>query len=279
LNGEPRLIVRDLTVLSGEGRRARVLVEPVSFEIGAERVALVGESGAGKSLTARAILGLLPRPLRARAAALTFGHTDLQQLSAAGWSRMRGSQLALVLQNPRSALNPVLSVGAQLDEMLTLHARLSRPARQTRLLEMLEKVGLEASVLSARPHELSGGMGQRVVIAMMLLNEPRLLVADEPTAALDVSLREQIMTLLRELVTSRGMGLLLITHDLQQVARHCERAFVMHRGRIVDQCRAADLPHSTHPYTRTLWSCRPSAQTHGTVLPVLDRADAGQAPA
>jgi peptide/nickel transport system ATP-binding protein len=275
----PLLTVRDLTVLSGGGRHARVLAGPMSFEMGAERVALVGESGAGKSLTARALLGLLPAPLRSRAGVLTFGSTDLTQCSAAAFARLRGSQLALVLQNPRSALNPALTVGTQLDEMLRLHTTLPRKAREARILDMLDRVGLPdtARVLRARPHQLSGGMGQRAVIAMMLLNEPRLLIADEPTAALDVGLREQIMTLLCDLVGARGMGLLLITHDLRQVARHCERALVMYRGRVVDTCAAADLPRSTHPYTRTLWSCHPGRETYGTVLPVLDRSWAGEA--
>ncbi|MEO8883598.1 MAG: ATP-binding cassette domain-containing protein, partial [Devosia sp.] len=122
------------------------------------------------------------------------------------------------------------------------------------------------------PHELSGGMGQRVMIAAMLINEPKLLIADEPTSALDEALREQVLELLVGLVESRKMGLILISHDLVQVARHCDRALVMYRGKLVDQGPAADLPTSTNTYTATLWACRPSAATHGHLLPVLDRA-------
>jgi peptide/nickel transport system ATP-binding protein len=166
-------------------------------------------------------------------------------------------------------LNPVLRVGAQLDEALRIHQRLSRSERRRRVAQMLDAVGLAPGrVLDLHPHQLSGGMGQRVMLAMMLINGPRLLIADEPTSALDVELRDQVLDLISGMVESRRMGLLLISHDLTQVARRCDRVLVMYRGRIVDECAGSQLAHSRHPYTRALWSCKPSAATYGTELPV-----------
>jgi peptide/nickel transport system ATP-binding protein len=275
---QPELVVRDLSVHAGAAEGARALVDRISLTVGKERVALVGESGSGKSLTARAIMGLLRAPLVASASELRFGCTDLRTLGPRGWNALRGRHLALVLQDPRRALNAVLTVGRQLDEMVRLHGRFPYAQRRERIAAMLRAVGLTTDVLAAYPAALSGGMGQRVVLAMMLVNDPELLIADEPTSALDEALRDQVLELMCELVSARGMGLLLISHDLQQVARYCDRALVMFRGRIVDECPAVALAHSTHPYTRTLWSCRPSGRTYGSDLPVLDREwQAGEA--
>jgi len=277
----PLLVVRGLSIGVREGRSLRTVVDAVSFEVGVERVALVGESGSGKSVTARALMGLLRPPLEVRADQLDFDGLDLRALTPRQWSGLRGAGLALVVQDPRHALNPVQSVEHQLDEALRIHQRLKPAERRRRTVEMLDTVGLSAArVQRLYPHQLSGGMGQRVMLAMMLINGPRLLIADEPTSALDAELRDQMLTLMSELVATRRMGLLLISHDLTQVARHCDRVLVMYRGRIVDRSSAAALPASQHPYTRLLWSCKPSAATHGTELPVLDRtvgyADAGR---
>jgi peptide/nickel transport system ATP-binding protein len=176
-----------------------------------------------------------------------------------------------MLQDPRYSLNPVLTIGHQLDLALRTHQHLGRAERRERIAAMLESVGLGAArhLPDAYPHQISGGMGQRVVLAMMLINEPRVLIADEPTSALDADLRDQVLELMTDLVQTRGMGLLLISHDLQLVSRHTERVLVMSHGRLVDECAASELHRSTHPYTRTLWSCRPSARTYGTELPVL----------
>jgi peptide/nickel transport system ATP-binding protein len=178
-----------------------------------------------------------------------------------------------MLQDPRHSLNPVLSIGRQLELALAVHQRLPAAQRRDRIVALLQAVGLREPkrVLAAYPHQISGGMGQRIVLAMMLLNDPQVLIADEPTSALDASLQAQVMELILEQVRIRHMGLLLISHDLQMVARLADRALVMYRGRIVDQCPAAALPYSVHPYTRALWACRPSGHTYGTVLPVLDR--------
>lgn len=267
----PLLSVGNLSVHLAGREGSRTIVEGVSFDLGCECVALVGESGSGKSLTARAVLGLLRAPLVARAAHLQLGEVDLQQCSAQQWNRLRGARLALMLQDPRHSLNPVLTIGRQMELALAVHQQLPAAQRRERVTTLLESVGLTETkrVLRAYPHQISGGMGQRVVLAMTLLNEPQVLIADEPTSALDAELRAQVMEVIRRQVQTRRMGLLLISHDLQLVTQHADRALVMYRGRIVDRCPAADLPRSMHPYTHALWACRPSGQTYGTVLPVL----------
>jgi peptide/nickel transport system ATP-binding protein len=277
----PLLSVEKLSVRTAAGASGRVLVDGISFDVGTERVALVGESGSGKSLTARAIMGLLRRPLDVTADRLQFEGRDLTSMSARQWTALRGTGLALILQDPRHALNPVLTVERQMDEVLKIHRREMAPAeRRDRVLEMIQSVGLSdpRRVLGSYAHELSGGMGQRVMLAMMLINGPRLLVADEPTSALDIALRDQVLELIASLVETRRMGLLLISHDLQQVAKHCERVLVMYRGRIVDRHAAADVAQSDHPYTRMLWSCRPSGRTYGSLLPVIDRSTLAESP-
>lgn len=271
-NQSPLLSVAGLAVRSSAAAAGRGIVDDISFDIGAECVALVGESGSGKSLTARAVLGLLNPPLSMTATRLQLGQTDLLRCTAADWNRVRGARLSLMLQDPRHSLNPVLPIGRQLDYALRVHRSLSRAERRERIASLLEAVGLTRlkGLLESYPHQISGGMGQRVVLAMMLLNDPQVLIADEPTSALDGALREQVLELILEQVHTRAMGLLLISHDLQLIARHAARVLVMYRGRIVDRCEAGELPRSSHPYTRALWNCRPSGKAHGTPLPVLD---------
>jgi peptide/nickel transport system ATP-binding protein len=273
------LSVRELSIRVSAPLVERLIVDRVSFDVGAERVALVGESGSGKSLTARALLGLLRRPLSVSAQRLQFEDIDLRALTPGDWAALRGSKMALILQDPRYGLNPVLRIERQIDEVLRIHQRLSAAERRDRTEEIMLAVGLAEPRRIARafPHELSGGMGQRVMLAMMLVNGPRLLIADEPTSSLDESLRDQVLELITSLVEQRRMGLLLISHDLQQVARVCDRVLVMYQGRIVDARRTQDLASADHPYTRTLWSCRPGGKTYGTQLPVFVR-DADEAP-
>jgi peptide/nickel transport system ATP-binding protein len=270
---DPILDVADLTVAFPGGGGLVEVVRSISFAVGAERLALVGESGSGKSMTARAVMGLVPAPARIMARRLSLLGEDLLTISGRRWKALRGAKIGLVLQDPRFALNPVQTVGHQVEEPLVLHGRPGRAERRERALAMLAAVGLDnpAEVYRLYPGELSGGMGQRVMIAAMLIAGPQLLVADEPTSALDRELRDQVLDLLARLVQERGMGLLLISHDLQQVARFADRALVMYRGRIVDEQPAALLARSHHPYTRTLWECRPSAATYGKRLPTLDR--------
>ena len=254
---------------------ARV-VNNLSFRLGNERLALVGESGSGKSMTARALMGLVRKPGVVNAARLDVLGNDALTLNSRGWQRLRGSEIAMVLQDPRYALNPVKSIYAQLEEALTLHQRVARRERTERIRDVVAAVGLQDTVLTRYPGELSGGMGQRVMIAIALINNPRVLIADEPTSALDARLRNQILELLVAQCEQRSMAMLLISHDLPLVAQHCHRVLVMYQGEKVDEMPAHALPQATHPYTRTLWTCRPNATTWGQMLPVLDRSQTYQ---
>ena len=264
---EQRLSVQGLNI-DYPGSR---VVNNMSFTLGNERLALVGESGSGKSMTARALMGLVRRPGIVTADQLNVLGRDVLTLNARGWRALRGSDIAMVLQDPRYALNPVKTVRAQLEEALTLHQRLNRRERQEKIEAAVLAMGLDVQVLNRYPGELSGGMGQRVMIAIALINDPQVLIADEPTSALDARLRNQILELLVAQCEERQMAMLLISHDLPLVAEHCHRVLVMYQGNCVDEMSASELPQATHPYTRTLWTCRPSAQTYGQPLPTLDR--------
>jgi len=269
-----RLLIADRLSVLLPAPQPVALVKEISFSMGQERLALVGESGSGKSLTARALMGLLPPPLQVRAQRLTLGGDELTRLNERQWNRLRGTKVAMVMQDPKHALNPTQPIGKQVEEPLLLHTRLGRAERREKVLDMLAAVGLpDPMALRQRyPHQLSGGMGQRVMLAIALINDPQLLIADEPTSALDHQMRDQVLQLIENLVEQRNMGLILISHDLQQVAHYCERVLVMYKGELLDQLPADQLASATHPYTRTLWSCRPSRETHGKPLPVLDRA-------
>ncbi|MCV2534613.1 ABC transporter ATP-binding protein [Enterobacter wuhouensis] len=265
---EQRVIVDALNI---DYPAARV-VNNLSFTLGNERLALVGESGSGKSMSARALMGLVRRPGTVSARQLNVLGNDLLTLNSRRWQALRGNGIAMVLQDPRYALNPVKNVAAQLDEALTLHQRLPRSERLARIHDVIRAVGLNEHVLQRYPGELSGGMGQRVMIAIALINNPQVLIADEPTSALDARLRNQILELLVEQCEARQMAMLLISHDLPLVAEHCDRVLVMYQGEKVDEMAANRLSQATHPYTRTLWTCRPNASTYGQMLPTLDRS-------
>lgn len=266
---ESRVIVDALNI---DYPAARV-VNNLSFTLGNERLALVGESGSGKSMSARALMGLVRQPGVVSASQLNVLGHDLLAMNNRRWQRLRGNGIAMVLQDPRYALNPVKSVAAQLEESLTLHQSLSRKERVERIRDIIHAVGLEQNVLARYPGELSGGMGQRVMIAIALINNPQVLIADEPTSALDARLRNQILELLVQQCEERQMAMLLISHDLPLVAEHCDRVLVMYQGEKVDEMPAQQLPQATHPYTRTLWTCRPNASTYGQMLPTLDRKE------
>ncbi|HAV1885948.1 TPA: ABC transporter ATP-binding protein [Enterobacter hormaechei subsp. xiangfangensis] len=265
---EHRVIVDTLNI---DYPAARV-VNNLSFTLGKERLALVGESGSGKSMSARALMGLVRKPGIVSAKRLNVLGNDLLTLNSRRWQALRGNGIAMVLQDPRYALNPVKTVSAQLDEALTLHQRLPRAERLARIHDIIRAVGLNEHVLQRYPGELSGGMGQRVMIAIALVNNPQVLIADEPTSALDARLRNQILELLVQQCEERQMAMLLISHDLPLVAEHCDRVLVMYQGEKVDEMAASRLPQATHPYTRTLWTCRPDAHTYGQMLPTLDRS-------
>ncbi|WP_241602146.1 ABC transporter ATP-binding protein [Rosenbergiella nectarea] len=270
-NASPFIIADRLTIGLPEGRP---LVDGISFEIGKERVALVGESGSGKSLTARSLMGLLAPSLSLNASQLSLAGNDLRHLKPSQWQSLRGGKVAMVMQDPKYALNPSKTIGWQVEEPLILHRKLSRRQRQEKVFAMLEAVGLTnpQQLIKRYPNQLSGGMGQRIMLAIALITDPEFLIADEPTSALDHAMRDQVLSLIQDLVAQRDMGLLLISHDLQQVADHCQRVMVMYQGHILDRLAAKDLPQATHPYTQTLWACRPSLATKGKRLPTLDRA-------
>jgi len=270
-----QIVAESLKISAASGAE---LVKNISFTLGRERVALVGESGSGKSLTARALMGLLAPSLQLQARTLSIAGENALTLNERRWSQLRGSSLGMVMQDPKYALNPMRTIGWQVAEPLRLHGRFSRAEIKEKVCEMLAAVGLPqpAEQMKRYPHQLSGGMGQRVMLAIALIAEPQFLIADEPTSALDHAMRDQVLALIRNLVEQRNMGLLLISHDLQQVSEHCERVMVMYQGETLDTLPAAELPHATHPYTRTLWSCRPNKSTHGKPLPVLDRAALAQ---
>ncbi|MWV12462.1 dipeptide ABC transporter ATP-binding protein [Pseudomonas sp. R-28-1W-6] len=255
--------VRDLAVEFVTGSLVQRVVEGVSFDIRrGETLALVGESGSGKSVTAHSILRLLPYPLaRHPIGSIHYGEQDLLQLSEAKLRGIRGNRIAMVFQEPMTSLNPLHTIGKQINEVLALHKGLSGKAATARTLELLELVGIPEphKRLRAYPHELSGGQRQRVVIAMALANEPELLIADEPTTALDVTVQLKILELLKDLQARLGMSLLLISHDLNLVRRIAHRVCVMQRGRIVEQASCDELFHAPqHPYTQELLGAEPS---------------------
>lgn len=250
------------------------VVRGLSFTLGVERLGIVGESGSGKSMTGRAVMGLIPRPGRVDADRLEFDGTDLRGLSERAFRPLRGARMSMVLQDPKFSLNPVIRIGAQIEEALAVHTSLSSGERRARMLDALGAVRIDDPERVARlyPHEVSGGMGQRAMIAMMVVLEPALMIADEPTSALDVSVRGQVLDILDDLVTRRGMGLMLISHDLNMVARWCDRILVMYQGEIVEELGAGELQGAQHPYTRGLLASLPQIAETRDRLPVLDRS-------
>ena len=255
------------------------VVRGISFQVGRERVGIVGESGSGKSITGRSILRLVPPPGIVTANRMRLGDADILAASEKDMRAIRGRRISMVMQDPKFSLNPVMTVGAQIGEALTVHRKLPRRAVRQRVFDMLEAVRIRdpERVHGLYPHELSGGMGQRVMIAMMLIPEPDLLIADEPTSALDVSVRAQVLQIIDDLVTRKGMGLIFISHDLNLVARFCDRILVMYAGEIVEECRADQLKKATHPYTRGLLASMPRLKETRAELPVLDRGAWGVA--
>lgn len=268
------LTVEDLRVAypSRDGP-AQEVVRGVSFTLGRERMGIVGESGSGKSQTGRAILGLTAPGGAVSARRLEFSGIDLLNCPPAQRRALRGGRIAMVLQDPKFSLDPVMTIGAQIEETLQAHSPMSRRERRDRTLDALAQVGIDDPARVARlyPHEVSGGMGQRAMIAMMLVAGPELLIADEPTSALDVTVQLQVLGILDKLVAERGMGLVLISHDLRLVSSFCDRVLVMYAGRVVEALPAARLHEAEHPYTRGLLDCLPRLNAPRHPLPVLDR--------
>jgi dipeptide transport system ATP-binding protein len=237
-----------------------------------EVLGIVGESGSGKSVTMLALMGLVAYPGEIRADRLAFAGQDLLSLSAGERRRLTGKDLAMIFQEPTTSLNPCFTIGFQLQETLRLHEGLDRTARRRRAIELLDQVGIPApeSRLRAFPHQLSGGMNQRVMIAMAIACNPRLLIADEPTTALDVTIQAQILDLLLTLQRERGMALILITHNMGVVAETAQRVAVMYAGQIVEERGAAALfAAPQHPYTAALLAALPERSTGETRLATI----------
>jgi peptide/nickel transport system ATP-binding protein len=248
-------------------------VRGVSLTLGGEKLGIVGESGSGKSLTARALVRLLPKRARVTADRLSFDGTDVLTASEATLRKLRGRRAGLIMQDPKYALNPVMTAGAQVAEAWRAHRGGSRRQAMAAAIDLLAQVKLRnpAGVAGRYPHELSGGMGQRVMIAMMLAPDPDLLIADEPTSALDATVQAEILRLIEELVQARGMALILISHDLALVAHFCDRVAVMYAGRILEEVPARELTRAQHPYTRGLLACVPRLSRPQARLPTLAR--------
>jgi peptide/nickel transport system ATP-binding protein len=270
------LEVRNLRVTFDTETGPVEAVRGVSFRLDRERLGIVGESGSGKTMTGRAVLRLIRPPGRIEADRMDFAGQDLLAASERDMRALRGKRIGMVMQDPKYSLNPVMTVGDQLTEGLRRRDGLGRRDAGAKALAALESVRIRdpQRVMEAYPHELSGGMGQRVMIAMMLIPEPDLLIADEPTSALDVTVQAEVLSILDALVRDRGMGLIFISHDLRLVARFCDRVLVMYQGRIVEELQARNLLSAQHPYTRGLLNCLPRIGGPREPLPGLDRSGA-----
>ena len=273
MSDTPLLCIEDLRVSYDTPTGVVEAVRGVSFELGREKLGIVGESGSGKSQTGRAILGLTAAGGKRRARRLEFKGSDLLNASERSMRHIRGGGISMIMQDPKYSLNPVMSIGAQIEEAFLVHRDTDAREARERTLQMLRAVRIREPerVYRAYPHEVSGGMGQRIMIAMMMIPEPDIIIADEPTSALDVTVQLQVLAVLDDMIDERGMGLIFISHDLSLVASFCDRILVMYGGRVVEQCRAAELARARHPYTRGLLNCLPSLDREQPELPVLER--------
>ena len=267
------LSVRNLKVSFDTETGVVEAVRGVSFDLGRERLGIVGESGSGKTVTGRSVLRLIRPPGHVTADQMRFDGIDLIGASEAQMRALRGRRIAMVMQDPKYSLNPVMKVDAQLMEGLRQRDGMAKADARIKAIEALNAVQIRdpERVMQAYPHELSGGMGQRVMIAMMLIPNPDLLIADEPTSALDVTVQAEVLSILDNLVRDRGMGLIFISHDLRLVARFCDRVLVMYTGRVVEELAARDLMRAKHPYTQGLLNCLPRIGGPRLPLPGLDR--------
>ncbi|MDF0594567.1 ABC transporter ATP-binding protein [Psychromarinibacter halotolerans] len=248
-------------------------VRGISFSLDRERLGIVGESGSGKSMTGRAILRLIRKPGFITADRMEMDGEDILNVPETRMRKLRGHKASMIMQDPKFSLNPVMTVGQQITEALRTHEKVSKSVARTRALEMLDRVAIREPerVFDLYPHEVSGGMGQRIMIAMMLIPGPEILIADEPTSALDVSVQLQVLEIMDELVRERGMGLIFISHDLNLVSKFCDRIVIMYAGRIVEVCEAGRLNEATHPYTRGLLNSVPDLEHPRDRLEVLQR--------
>ena len=244
----------------------------VSFTLGRERLGIVGESGSGKSTVGRALLRLLPTA-DITAKRMTFRDIDLLHASERTMLKVRGNLMTMILQDPKFSLNPIQKCGDQISEAYLTHVKCPKKVARDKAIEMLKAVQIRdpERVYELYPHEVSGGMGQRIMIAMMLLTDPDLVIADEPTSALDVTVRLQVLGILDRLVRDKGIGLIMISHDLNLVRNFCDRVLIMYAGRVVETLDAANLDNAQHPYSRGLLAAQPRIGGGRGDLPVLKR--------
>ena len=250
-------------------------VRGVSFALERERLGIVGESGSGKSMTGRAILRLIRKPGIVESDAIRLEGLNLLELSEPEMRKVHGQKISMVMKDPKFSLNPVMTIGNQIMEAYLLHNNTSKAQARAKAIAMLEAVSIRdpERVMRAYPHEVSGGMGQRIIIAMMLIPDPQILIADEPTSALDVSVQRQVLDIMDGLVKERGMGLIFISHDLNLVSEFCDRVLIMYAGRIVEVCDADKLHQAKHPYTQWLLNSLPRLDQPKKHLEVLKRDD------
>jgi len=271
--GKPLLQVENLRVSFGRGQFKVDAVKGVSFTMGREKLAIVGESGSGKSTVGRTILQLNPAAATVSAERLQFEDIDLLNAGPATMRRIRGRRISMILQDPKYSLNPVMKVGEQIAEAYRTHHKVGHKTARERAMAMLDSVRIRQPerVYGLFPHQVSGGMGQRIMIAMMLIPQPDLIIADEPTSALDVTVRLQVLAILDDLVARRGIGLIFISHDLNLVRTFCDRVLIMYAGRVVESVRASELENVQHPYSRGLLEALPRLDARRQRLPVLQR--------
>ncbi len=270
------LRVNNLNVTFPSPKGAVEAIRNVSFSMGREKIGIVGESGSGKSVTGRAVLRLLPPYAWVTADEIVYQGRNLLKCTEKEMRQIRGMGISMVMQDPKYSLNPVRTVGKQISEAYTIHRKVSKKEAKEQALKMLEAVRIRnpEQVYRLYPHEVSGGMGQRIMIAMMLIPEPGLMIADEPTSALDVTVQLQVLAILDDLVSQRGMGLIFISHDLELVSSFCDRIIIMYGGRIMEVVKATELHQSSHPYTRGLLNCLPKIDGDRAPLPILKRDEA-----
>ena len=274
-SGEPLLSVRDLVTVFPQTAGVVVAANGVSFDIRqGETMGLVGESGSGKSVTCRSILRLVPEPGEVIGGSILFQGEDILSVSPGRLRQLRGSEISMIFQDPMSSLNPVYAIGDQISEPLRIHRRMGRREAREEAARLLDRVGIPSprERLDSYPHELSGGMRQRVMIAIAISCRPKLLLADEPTTALDVTIQDQILSLLLELQAENGMAVLLVSHDLGVIAQTCERVTVMYAGYVVEQATTGELfERPRHPYTVALLKALPelaAARAGGRLVPI-----------
>ncbi len=270
---EPLLSIRDLRVSFPTRQGVFEAVRGISFDLGRERLGVVGESGSGKSMTGRSILGLVRAPGKVSASRMELNGRSILNLPPREMRKIRGSKISMVMQDPKFSLNPVMTIGAQIIESFRQNTKASRAEARVKALEMLAAVQIRdpERVFDAYPHEVSGGMGQRIMIAMMLAPNPEILIADEPTSALDVSVRAEVLNIMDRLVRDRGMGLIFISHDLNLVSQFCDRVLIMYAGRVVESLKASELHNARHPYTQGLLNSLPRLDHPVERLSVLER--------